>query len=81
VTVETPANKTTYDLQEAKILAMIMVQYNERLVASTTQQGHQFLTTYSLKKGIQQFGEKAVAATKIEMQQMLNQTCFVPIKK
>jgi hypothetical protein len=81
MTFKAPKSETTYDLQEAKILAMIMVQYKEILVASTTHQGHQFLTTYSLKKEIQRFGKKAVAATKKEMQQMLDQTCFVPIQK
>jgi hypothetical protein len=81
MTFETPKIEKSYDLQEAKILAMIMVQYNETLVASTTHQGHQFLTTYTLKNGIQQFGDKAVAATKKEMQQMLDRTCFVPIQK
>jgi hypothetical protein len=44
-------------MQEAKVLAMVMCQFNERMSISKTQHGEHFVVTYSLKKGIRKFGE------------------------
>jgi hypothetical protein len=35
----------------------VMCQFNERMGISKMQHGEQFVITYSLKKGIQRFGE------------------------
>jgi hypothetical protein len=70
-----------YDLAEAKVIAMIISEFNERMQQQTIQQGHQHITTFSLQKGIEKFGERATNATNKEMQQLIDRTCFVPIKK
>jgi hypothetical protein len=66
---------------EARVIAMIMTQFNERVMATTIKQGQQHLVTYSLRKGIERFGEKGTNAIQTEMQQMMDRKCFVPIRK
>ena len=43
------------------------------------QKGTQLLTTYSLKKGIEKFGQKGKEAAFGEMKQMHDRDCFRPI--
>ena len=59
-----------YTELEAKVLATIMCQFNERMDISSIQHGEQFLTTYSLKKGIQKFGERGRESALKEIKQM-----------
>jgi hypothetical protein len=51
------------------------------LSITTTVQGSSFVTTYSLQKGLQQFGDRAKQATLQEMQQLHVRKCFQPIHK
>ena len=74
-------NLVQYQDDEAKILAHIMVQFNERMEIQPKQVGHQFVTTYSLRQGIKQFKDKGTQAATAEMQQMLDRKCFQPINK
>ena len=68
--------------EEAKVLAMIMCQMNERMVKTPKMvHGTQCVVTYSLKKGIQKFGEKGRQAALEEMKQMHNRECFKLIHK
>ena len=60
---------------------MIICQIKERVTTTELKCGDQFVVTYSLKKGIQKFGEPAKQAVLNEMQQLMNQQCFAPIKK
>jgi hypothetical protein len=76
-----PDETINYDAAEARVIAMIMTQLNERAIATRSEQGLQHLVTYSLSKGIEVFGKRGVDATQSEMRMMLNRTCFVPIKK
>jgi hypothetical protein len=46
----------------------------------TVQFCHQFLSTYTLNKGMYKFGEKGQQAA-AETKQLKNQKCFVPIDK
>ena len=48
-----------YSQQEAKVVAMIMCQFNERMSIQKTQYKVQFIVTYSLKQGKQKFGDEA----------------------
>jgi Reverse transcriptase (RNA-dependent DNA polymerase) len=69
-----------YDLQEAKVLTMIISQINERANVSKEKVGTQFVVTYSLKKGIQKFGERGRGQAALqEMHQLHDRNCFRPI--
>ena len=46
-----------YNLNDAKVIAMIMCQFNERMETAKIHHGNQYVVTYSLMKGIQKFGE------------------------
>jgi hypothetical protein len=70
----------TYDLMKAKVTAMIMCQFNERIIKHELKYGEQLVATYSLKKGIEKFGEKARQASLNEMKQLYDRECFKPIK-
>ena len=74
-------NSMEYDSQEAKVLAMIMMQIKERAVRSVVAYGKQLLVTYSLKKGLEKFGDRGKEATLKEMKQMHDRDCFDPIHK
>jgi hypothetical protein len=65
----TPA-PTIYTTAEAMVLAHIISEFNERLSITTTGQGSSFVTTYSLQKGLQQFGYRGKQETPQEMQQL-----------
>ena len=74
-------NNLEYTIDEAKVLAMIMCQFNERMNTNIIEHGTQCVTTYSLKKGIEMFGNKGKEAALKEMKQMHDRNCFQPIKK
>jgi len=78
--VEFVSEKMEYDLTEAKVLAMIMCQLSERVDVSKVKRGSQFVTTYSLKKGIDKFGENGRQAALKEMKQLHDRGCFTPVK-
>jgi hypothetical protein len=48
---------------------------------SQTQHQEQFVITYSLKKGIQKFGEQGRQSALKEMKQLHDRECFKPVKK
>ena len=45
------------------------------------EQGQQYVVTYSLKAGINKFGEQAKASAHKEMKQLNNRLCFRPVHK
>ena len=57
-----------------------MCQLNDRTQVKRTS-GDTFITTYSLKTGINKFGKNGVEAAKSEMQQLHDRKCFIPIAK
>jgi len=75
-----PAEVFEYTATEARVLAMIMLQLEERLDVSSMESGSQFLVTYSLKKGIEKFGEQGRASALKEMKQLHDRECFQPIR-
>ena len=68
-----------YTAEEAKVLATVICQFNERMDTSKIQQGNQFVVTYSLKKGIHEFGIQGRNSVLKEMQQLHDRECFKPI--
>jgi hypothetical protein len=70
-----------YSAEEAIVLASIITEFNERFTESTTIQGSAFTTTYSLKKGLERFGDRGKEATLKEMRQLHDRRCFHPINK
>ena len=75
-----PVETMEYTGSEAKVLAAIMCQLTERLQKDCKlQHGNQFVVTYSLKKGIQKFGQKGTNAANKEMRQLHDRECFQPI--
>jgi hypothetical protein len=74
-------NHQKYNVSEAQVYAMVLMLLREGVMSTTTQSGVQFVTTYTLKRGIKKFGDKAVQATHKEMKQMVDRECFHPIHK
>ena len=71
-----------YNLEEAKVLAMIMCQFNDRM----TKQERivyrlQHIVTYSLQKGIKKFGQRGRDSAYKEMKQLNDRKCFNLIHK
>ena len=67
--------------QEAKVvITMIMCQFNKRMDFKKMQHEVKFIVTYSLKQGIQKFGdEEAQKSALKEMKQLPDSKCFQPI--
>jgi hypothetical protein len=69
-----------YDLMEAKVIAIIMCQFNEGTVKHELKKFEEKLVvTYSLKKGIEKFGDKARQSNLNEMKQLYDGECLTPI--
>ena len=58
-----------------------MILLEERVHVQREEVGKQFVTTYSLKKGIQKFGQRGRAAALKEVKQLHDRSCFRPIHK
>ena len=48
----------SYTNMEAKVFAIIMLQNKEQATSQVIHHGDQYLITYSLKNGLQKFGDK-----------------------
>ena len=70
-----------YDQNEAKVIAIIMCQFNERMQIEKVQNGNQFVVTYSLKKGIAKFGDQGWNSALKEMKQLHDRKCFKPVRR
>ena len=70
-----------YNCYEAKVIAMIMCQFNERMETSKIHHSNQYVVTYSLKEGIQKFGNPGKQAALKEMKQLHDRKWFEPIRK
>jgi hypothetical protein len=72
---------TEYTTEEALVMSSIITQYKEQLSIPTNIHGSNFLTTYSVKKGLQQFGERGKQAMLKEMKQLHDLRCFQPVHR
>ena len=70
-----------YNLSEAQVIAIIMCQFNERMETSKIHPGNPYVVPFSLKKGIQKFGEPGRQSAVKEMKQLHNRKRFEPIKR
>ena len=78
---EKPGQTMEYSLEEAKVLATIMCQFEERMNIDKKVFGEQFVTTYSLQKGIAKFGERGRESALKEMKQLHDRVCWKPLHK
>jgi hypothetical protein len=67
-----------YTTDHAKIIAQTMCYFNAAMHDSTHKH-HSFVETYSLKRGIKTFGDRAQDAADAEMRQLHDRTVFAPI--
>ena len=72
-----------YSAETARVVAKVMCFMHEALHVDTTMSKdtnmHQHVQTYSLAKGIKQFGERGRAAAHKEMKQLHDREVFAPI--
>ena len=66
---------------EARVLATVITTFNEHMEHTIEEQGQQYVVTYSLKAGINKFGEQAKASVHKEMKQLHDRSCFRPVHK
>ncbi len=69
-----------YDELEAKVIAMIMCQFNERMSISKVEYRNKYVITYSLQKAMKKWGGRAKQSVTSEMKQLHNRECFYPIQ-
>jgi len=68
-------DKLLYTLADVQVLATIMLHVHDAPIFHATQN----VITYSLKQGIDKFGEAAKQAAMKEMKQLHDRECFMPI--
>jgi len=68
-----------YNVVEAKVLATIMCQFKERMKTTKIKHGNQYVVTYSLKKGIKEFGKQGKQSVVKERKQLHDRKCFMPV--
>ena len=59
---------------------MMMCHLNVKLGSLTEEQTHQYIQTYSLKKGLKKFGDHGKAAAVNKMSQLHEHAVFEPIR-
>ena len=68
-----------YNHDEARVLATVITTFNEHMEYAVEEQGQQYVVTYSLKAGINKFGEQPKASAHREMKQLHDRSCFRPV--
>jgi Reverse transcriptase (RNA-dependent DNA polymerase) len=71
--------ETEYSIETAMVIAKTINYYNEVNKSTTTKKGKSFVETYSLKKGLKEFGDKGYEAALGEMQQLHERAAFKPV--
>jgi len=74
ICVQTKDNIVTYDDQYALVIAMFILQLNDKALND-----HTFVQTYNLNQGIKKFGDKGEQAAFKEVDQLHQRECFKPI--
>ena len=70
-----------YEHDEARVLATVITTFNEHMECTVEEQGQQYVVPYSLKAGINKFGEQGKASAHKEMKQLHDRSCFRPVHK
>ena len=70
-----------YNHNEPRVLATIITTFNKHMECTVEEQGQHYVVTYSLKAGINKFGEQPKASAHKEMKQLHDRSCFRPVHK
>ena len=70
-----------YNHDEARVVATVTTTFNKQMEHTVQEHGQQYVVTYSLKAGINKFGEQARASAHKEMKQLHDRSCFRPVHK
>lgn len=70
-----------YTTTESRVIATIIDQFNDRMGETKIKYGNQHVVTYSLKKGINKFGQRGQDSASKEMKQIHDRKGFQPIHK
>ena len=68
-----------YSNETARVIATTICHMNVSLGSLTNEQAHQYVQSYSLRKGLQHFGENGRNAAISEMKQLHDRAVFEPI--
>ena len=74
-------NSLVYNHDEARVLVTVITIFTECMECIVEEHGQQHVVTYSLKEGINKFGNQAKASAHKEMKQLHNRSCFRPVHK
>lgn len=78
--IKTPEQRTEeYDVETAAIIAKVMLHIQLSTAGMTTDEAYSFIQTYSIDRGIKEFGERGWSAGVKEMSQLHNREVFAPI--
>ena len=70
-----------YNHDDARVLATVIIMLNKCMEHIVEEHGQQHVVTYSLKAGINKFGDQAKASAHKEMEQLHDRSCFRPVHK
>ena len=70
-----------YNHDAARVLATVITTFNEHMECVVEEHGQQHDVTYSLKAGINKFGDQAKASAHKEIKQLHDRSCFRPVHK
>ena len=74
-------NGLVYNHNEARVLVTVITTFIVCMECIVEEHGQQHVVTYSLKAGINKFGNRAKASAHKEMKQLHDQSCFRPVHK
>ena len=74
-------NSLVYNNDEARVLVTVITTFNKCLEHVVEEHRQQNVVTYSLKAGINKFGDPAKASSHKEMKQLHDRSCFRPVHK
>ena len=70
-----------YNHDKARVLATVITTFNECMEHVVEEHRQQHVVIYSLKAGINKFGDQAKASANREMKQLHDRSCFRPVHK
>jgi hypothetical protein len=77
----TPLNEIVeeYTIENARVITKVISLMNLGVIERRATQGNQFIQTFNLTKGLQNYGEKGKQAAMKEIQQLHERKVFEPI--
>ena len=74
-------NSLVYNHDKARVLATVITTFHEPMEHVVEEHRQQHVATYSLKAGINKFGDQGKASAHKEMKQLHDRSCFRPVHK